>query len=83
MRISKSFSARLSATILLVTSILFITAIMVVSYYSHKLIAEEAIKSASNVLYTTTIDINKTLDSGLSKNILMTPPIFTTSQRKL
>lgn len=62
MRISKSFSARLSATILLVTSILFITAIMVVSYYSHKLIAEEAIKSASNVLYTTTIDINKTLD---------------------
>lgn len=32
MRISKSFSARLSATILLVTSILFITAIMVVSY---------------------------------------------------
>ncbi len=60
-RLSHSFSARLSATILLITSILFLVAILIVSYFSHKLIAEEAVKNASNVLHSTTLDIDKTL----------------------
>ncbi len=61
MRISRSFSARLSTNILLITSLLFISSILVVSYYSHKLIGEEATKNASNVLNSATLDINKTL----------------------
>lgn len=61
MRLSRSFSARLSTTILLITSLLFMAAILVVSYFSHKLIAEEAVKNATNVLHSTTLDIDKTL----------------------
>lgn len=60
-RLSRSFSARLTTTILLITSILFLSGIMVVSYFSHKLIAEEAVKNASNVLNNTRLDIDKTL----------------------
>lgn len=61
-RLSRSFSARLTTTILLITSILFVAAITVVSYFSHKLIGEEATKNASNVLNTATLDINMTLE---------------------
>ncbi len=60
-RLSKSFPVRLSSTILFITSILFLTAIMIVSYFSHKMIGEEAVKNASNVLNTTTRDINMIL----------------------
>lgn len=60
-RISRSFSARLSSTLLLIVSVLFITAIMVVSYFSHRLIADEATKNAYNILNSTTFDVDKVL----------------------
>ena len=61
-RLSRSFSARLSATVLVLTSILFVAAITTVSYFSHKIIAEEATKNAANVLSATALDIDRTLD---------------------
>ena len=60
-RLSKSFSARLSATILLITSVLFLTAITIVSYFSHKMIGEEASKNAANILNSATKEINMSL----------------------
>lgn len=42
MRYSRSFSARLTSAILFNTSILFLAAITVVSFFSHRLIGEEA-----------------------------------------
>ena len=61
-RLSRSFSARLSATVLVLTSILFVAAITTVSYFSHKIIAEEATKNAANVLSATALDIDRTLE---------------------
>ncbi len=61
-RLSRSFSARLSVTVLVLTSILFVGAITTVSYFSHKIIAEEATKNASNVLSATALDIDRTLE---------------------
>ena len=61
-RLSRSFSARLSATVLVLTSILFVAAITTVSYFSHRIIAEEATKNASNVLSATALDIDRTLE---------------------
>lgn len=63
MRISRSFSMRLSTNILLITSILFITVVMIVSYFSHKLIAEEATKNATNILDNATLEIDLTLNN--------------------
>ena len=57
----KSFSARLSLNILLITSVLFVAAIAVAAVSSHKLISEEATKSAQNLLNATIKDIEKTL----------------------
>lgn len=61
MRLSKSFSARLSVTILLITSVLFIVSMIVVSSFAHKIIAEEAEKNASDMLAITTSNIANTL----------------------
>lgn len=50
MTADKSFSKRLSLNVLFLTSILFVLAILVAAISSHKLISEEAAKSASNML---------------------------------
>ena len=57
----KSFSARLSMNILLITSILFIVAIGIAAVSSHLLIADEATKSAEHLLDATIADIERTL----------------------
>lgn len=62
MTIRQSFSRRLSLSILLITSILFILAIAVAAISSHVLIAEEATKSAENLLDATIQKIEKTLE---------------------
>lgn len=62
MRISRSLSARLSTTILLITSALYLVAILTIAYFSQKMIAQEAHKNASNILNATIQDINQTLD---------------------
>ena len=59
--VDKSFSARLSLNILLITSVLFVTAIAVAAISSHKLIADEATRSAQHLLNSTIGDIEKTL----------------------
>ena len=61
MRKSKSFSARLSSTILLITSMLFIVSMLVVMFFSHKIIAEEAEKNAAEMLSITSLNIAHTL----------------------
>ena len=61
-KLSKSFSARLTAIILLISSLLFVAAIFVVSMFAHNLISDEARKNAANVLQTATLDINMTLE---------------------
>lgn len=61
MRYSRSFSARLTSAILFNTSILFLAAITVVSFFSHRLIGEEAQNSAANALRSTKLDIEQTL----------------------
>lgn len=58
----KSFSARLSFYILLICSILFITMISIVAYSSHKIIADEATKNASNILKKTILEIEKVFE---------------------
>lgn len=57
----RSFSTRLSLNILLVTSVLFLTAIGVASLSAHLLIAEEAENSAQNLLDATITRIEKSL----------------------
>ena len=47
---STSFSKRLSLNVLRITSILFVAAILIAAITSHRLIAEEAAKSATNML---------------------------------
>ena len=66
MKLSRSFSARLSATILVITSMLFIVSMLVVLYFSHKIIAEEAKKNASEMLSTTSLNIIHTLTEAES-----------------
>ena len=61
-RRDQSFSARLSLNILLLTSILFLTAIIVAAISSHKLIAEEATKTAQALLKGAVSDIEKKLN---------------------
>lgn len=61
--IDKSFSARLSLNILLVTSVLFITAIAIAAISSHKIIADESTKSAQHLLKVAVRDIEKTLQN--------------------
>ena len=58
-RTKKSFSTRLSLNILLIVSILFITALVAASVFSHRLISREAMKSADNLLHATISDIEK------------------------
>ena len=58
-RTKKSFSTRLSLNILLIVSILFITALVAASIFSHRLISREAMKSADNLLHATISDIEK------------------------
>ena len=60
---NKSFSRRLSANVVLVTSIIFIAAIACAAISSHMLIAEEATKSAENLRDATILDIEKVLQS--------------------
>lgn len=57
----KSFSTRLSLNILLITSFLFVTAILVAAITSHVLIAREATKSAEHLLDATIADIENTI----------------------
>lgn len=61
-RISKSFSARLSVNILLIVNGFFILAILIIAISSHKLIADEATKSASNLLKANITSIEKDLE---------------------
>lgn len=58
-----SFSTRLSINILLATSVLFLTAIGIAAYYSHKLLAEEAENASKNLLNSTINEIETTLCS--------------------
>ena len=57
----RSFSTRLSLRILLVVSVLFLASIAVVAFWSHRLIAEEAKRSAQNILNASIRDIEKKL----------------------
>jgi len=66
MRPSQSFSARLSITILIITSLLFIVSMMVVSVFAHKILAEEAEKNALDMLSSTTSNIVNTLNEAES-----------------
>lgn len=61
MKNSKSFSARLSLDILLITSILFVLAIGVASVSSYIIIADEATKSAEHLLDAAIEKIESTL----------------------
>lgn len=63
----RSFSLRLSLNILLVVSILFIAAITIVAITSHKLITDEAKRSAQNMLDASICDIEKKLQPTESK----------------
>ncbi|MBP9987330.1 MAG: SpoIIE family protein phosphatase [Bacteroidales bacterium] len=67
-RHDQSFSARLSLNILLLTSILFLAAIVVAAISSHKLIADEATRSAQALLGGAVSDIEKTL-SGVEATV--------------
>lgn len=58
---SKSFSKRLSLSILLFSSVLFVTSFVVTALISHALISNEAKNSAGNLLKATISDIEKTL----------------------
>ena len=62
MRASRSFSARLSRNIMLITSCLFITAVIVIAVFSHILIGAEATKNATNALKSAILEIEKSLD---------------------
>lgn len=63
MKRSKSFSARLSIDIIVVTSILFLAAIIALSLFSMRIIAEEATNSAQNLANSTISRIEKALVS--------------------
>lgn len=62
MRPSKSFSARLSISIVLITTLLFITSMMVVYFFSCKIIENDAKKKVSDMLSTTSLHIDKALN---------------------
>ena len=57
----RSFSTRLSLRILLVVSVLFLASIAVVAFWSHRLITEEAKRSAQSILNASIKDIEKKL----------------------
>lgn len=58
---NRSFSTRLSLRVLLFVSIMFLLSIGVIAFMSHKLITEEAKRSAQNVLDASISDIEKKL----------------------
>ncbi|KWW30994.1 MAG: sigma-B regulation protein RsbU (phosphoserine phosphatase) [bacterium P3] len=58
---SKSLSTRISLNVLFIVSVLFIISIAVVAVSSHKLIADEANKSAQHLLDATSAELEKTL----------------------
>lgn len=58
-----SFSKRLTLNVLGIVSLLFIVTMTAVSVISHRIIAEEAARSASNMLKAATSDIEKTLQT--------------------
>lgn len=58
----KSFSRRLSLYIVGITSVIFLIAMAILAVYSHKLITEEAMSSATNMLSATINDLEKTLE---------------------
>ena len=62
MKGSKSFSTRLSLNILAITSVIFIVTIGIAAFSSHRMIAEEAIKSAENLRDASILRIEKTLN---------------------
>ncbi len=62
-RLSQSFSARLSLRILLITAALFLVAFSVSTYFSRKLVKEEAEKNAVSVLSNSILRIDKVLES--------------------
>lgn len=57
----RSFSTRLSLSILLVVSVLFLASIAVVAFWSHRLITEEAKRSAQSILHASIRGIEKKL----------------------
>jgi len=61
-KFNKSFSARLSMNIVLIVNSFFLIAIMIIAVSSHKLIADEATKSASNLLKANISSIEKNLE---------------------
>lgn len=63
MGVRKSFSARLSVNIILLTSVLFIVTIAVASYSSHKILAEEAQTSSERMLKVIVKDVENQLGS--------------------
>lgn len=63
MGVKKSFSARLSMNIIMLTSVLFIATIAVASYSSHTILAEEAQTSSERMLKVIVKDIENQLGS--------------------
>ena len=60
---NNSFSWRLSINIIGLTIILFITSSLIVYHFSHKLITEEAVSKAQNILHSTNLEIENILSS--------------------
>lgn len=63
MRSFRSFAKRLSMSILLIVSILFIVALVIVAFSSHYLMSEEAEKTSSYVLQSTILDVEKDIEA--------------------
>lgn len=61
--ISRSFSSRLTAYILVVTAVLFVIAIVIMAVSSRKLIEAEASRSSENILKATVSSIEETIAS--------------------
>lgn len=60
---NRSFSTRISLNILLVVAILFIISIAIVAVSSHRIIADEATRSAQNILDAKIAELERTLSN--------------------
>ena len=60
---NRSFSTRISLNILLVVAILFIVSIAIVAVSSHRIIADEATRSAQNILDAKIAELERSLSN--------------------
>lgn len=60
---NRSFSTRISLNVLMVVAVLFIISIAIVAFSSHRVIAEEATRSAQNILDAKIAELERTLSN--------------------